>query len=41
VESAARFVLLLAAFGLILSWIKHGPQGPTMWMRAKFLGRTT
>jgi hypothetical protein len=41
VEAIARLVLILAAFGLALSYVHYGPGGPLRWMRAKFLGRTT
>jgi hypothetical protein len=41
VEPAARLILLLAGFGLALSWIHYGPGGPLRWMRAKFLGRVS
>lgn len=38
-EQIARILLWLIAIGLVLSYIQHGPGGPVMWLRAKFLGR--
>jgi hypothetical protein len=38
-QSVAGLILTLIAFGLIISWVTHGPGGPTRWARAKFLGR--
>jgi hypothetical protein len=40
-EAAARLVLILALFGVVLSYITYGPGGPLRWVRAKFLGRTS
>jgi hypothetical protein len=41
VEAAARIILLLALFGVVLSYVQHGPGGPLRWVRAKYLGRTS
>jgi hypothetical protein len=40
VEGAARLVLLLALFGIVLSYVHYGPGGPLRWLRAKYLGKT-
>jgi hypothetical protein len=39
VNSIAKLIWMLVAFGLALAWVNHGPGGPTRWLKAKFLGR--
>jgi hypothetical protein len=37
-EEPAKLLVLLVAIALFIQLLKHGPQGPKLWLRAKFLG---
>lgn len=38
-EEVAKLFVLLVAIALFIQLVKHGPSGPEVWFRAKFLGQ--
>jgi hypothetical protein len=37
-EEIAKLFVLLIFISLFIALVKHGPEGPEKWWRAKFLG---
>lgn len=37
-EGAAKLLIYFVAIALFIQLLKHGPAGPKMWLRAKYLG---
>lgn len=38
-EEIAKIVVILVFIALFIQLVKHGPSGPSMWLRSKFLGQ--
>lgn len=37
-EEIAKLFVLVVFIALFIALVKHGPAGPKMWFKAKFLG---
>jgi hypothetical protein len=37
-EGVAKLLVLLVLIALFIQLLKHGPAGPKLWLKAKYLG---